>query len=145
MARFDAWWTEPDMATPASVAAAAHAAGVLVEAGDYTVATFDLGDGGPPAGIQVSGSVVAAEGATWLVYPAPSRVDGWHAQQVERHAGAIRPASTAVPRTLGAANDRAERIIAALSPTQLGARVGDPMESPTGVRSTQTFDLEGDL
>jgi hypothetical protein len=112
MARFVDWWNT-DTATPAGIAAAAAAAGVLVESGDYTIGTLDLGDDGPPIGIQVAGAVVNAHGASWLVHPAPSAGDGWLARPVERVDQAVRPARVPACRLAGA-DAPAERVVAEL-------------------------------
>lgn len=113
MAQFAPWWPAP-RATTLDLAAAAHAAGVLVEDGTYTVGTLDLGDDGPPIGIQVSGAVIAAAGETWLVYPGACRGDGWQAQAVSHRPGAVQPVTNLIPRQLGTADDHAENIVAAL-------------------------------
>jgi hypothetical protein len=129
MARFPRWWTDPDMATPAGVAMAARQAGVLVEEGDYTIGTFDLGDDGPPIGIQVNGSVVRVGAATWLLYPAPSQSGGWQAQPVRHRPGEVRPVAGAVPQQrVGAAYDRPDRIVARL----LEIRVSDRSSTARG-------------
>ena len=108
MARFAVWWDRPGMTTPSSVAAAAEAAGVLVESGSYTVGTLDLEDGGPPIGIEVSGSVIDVDGNTWLLYPGPSAAEGWHGSLVDL---GRRSLHARAPYQLGSAYDEAERIV----------------------------------
>lgn len=112
MARFAVWWDQPGTTTPSSVAAAAAAAGVLVESGSYTVGALDLEDGGPPIGIEVSGSVIDVDGDTWLVYPGASVAEGWRGSLVDLGRRSLR--ARAVPHQLGSAYDEAERIVEAM-------------------------------
>lgn len=107
------WCKAPETATPSGVAAAAQAAGVLVEVGDYTIGTLDLGDDDTPVGIQVTGVIVNVHGSSWLVHPGSTASDGWLVRCIEQVDQVTRPAYGPA-RWLADSNMSADGIVAAL-------------------------------
>lgn len=114
MASFASWWTNSETATPQGIAQAAKDAGVFLESGEYKVDALDFGDGDRPVDVLAQGTVVAAaNGTSWLVYPAASREEGWRARRVNHRSGGAEVA-VSQPCQIGTAYDQAARIVAAL-------------------------------